>query len=146
MNFVGKSCAFFDLGLQELNWVLDNKQSSLQLPCQSLLSLQQSTLSCFFMLLHCSLCPFKAIQAVVITEDILEQLVPFDLSVIADGVHQLHFFTEFGHSDDGSRDELNLIRLKVKGKVEPHVSWLITQDSHTHLLLDDLGSVVIEIQ
>lgn len=98
------------------------------------------------MLFHDSFGPFEAIQAVVITQNVLEQLVPFDLSIIADGVHQLHFFTEFCHSDDSSRDELNFIRLKVKGKIESHVSWLITQDSHTHLLFDDLGSVVIEVQ
>ena len=98
------------------------------------------------MFFHCRFGPFKAIQAVVITEDVLEQLVPFDFSIIADSVHQLHFFAKLGHSDDCGRDELNLIRLEVKGKVESHISWLVAQDSNTYLIFDDFGRVFIEIQ
>lgn len=145
-EFVGKSWTFLDLWLQELNWVLDYQQSSLQLPCKGLLSFQQSHLSCFFVLFQDQSGPFEAIQTVVITEDILEQLVSFDLSIIADRVNQLHFLTELGHSNDSSCYELNLIGLKVKGKIESHVSWLVTQDSNTHFLFDDLGCVVIEIK
>ena len=98
------------------------------------------------MLFHCCFGPLKAIQAVVIAEDVLEQLVPFDFSIIADRVHQLHFFAGLGRSDDGGRDELNFIRLEVKGKIESHVSWLVTQDSNTDLIFDDFGCVFIEIQ
>lgn len=98
------------------------------------------------MLLHSSLGPFEAIQAVIITQDILKQLMPFDFSIIADCVYQLHFFTEFSYTDDGSRDKLNFIKLKVKSEVEPHVPWLIPQNSHTYLLFNDLGCMVIEVQ
>jgi hypothetical protein len=95
------------------------------LPPQGIFSLLQFGIIALILLLHSLHNDFETVETVVITQDVLEELMPLDLAVIANGIHQLHLLTELSQSDDRGGDVFNLIGLEVKGKIQTHVPRLI---------------------
>jgi len=99
-----------------------------------------------FLLLHSLHRKCETFQAVIIIEDIFEQLVSLDFTIIANGINQLHLLAELSQADDRWSDVLNFKRLEVKSQIQAHVSRLISQDADTNFFLDNLGSLVVQIE
>ena len=113
------------LSLQELDRFADDLHATVHLHAQGLLPLTKP------LLLQLSISRNELLQLLVVIKRVgfvwgfLEHFVSDDLSIVAQGVDQLHVVPVLSYRDHCPSNVLDLIGLQVEGEVQSQVAGLV---------------------